>query len=106
NMALQRVSMKVAGIHQDGRHIPFDPPTIKVQNGVEVEKTASLMRIVARFERESTEFPSQKALQKYMKEHPDADPANHFVKKHEKENGKENDTGKKILKERAEEHGE
>ena len=105
NMALQRVSMKVAGIHQEeGRHIPYDAPEIKVQNGVSVEKTASLLRIVAQFQRDATEFPTQEALQKYMKDHPGADPKNHSVKKDEKGNAHEKPKG--TLEERAKAHGE
>jgi hypothetical protein len=35
----------------------------------------------------ATEFPSQEALDKYMKDHPGADPKNHTVKKEEKSEG-------------------
>ena len=105
NMALQRVSMKVAGIHHDGRNLlPFDAPDIQVQNGVEIEKTASLLRIVAQFQRDATDFPSQEALQKYMKDHPGADPKNHSVKTDEKGNTHEKPKG--TLEERAKAHGE
>lgn len=104
NMALQRVSMKVAGLHHDGGYDMFDAPEIQVQNGVQVEKTASLLRIVAQFQRDATEFPSQEALQKYMKDHPGADPKNHSVKTDEKGNAHEKPKG--TLEERAKAHGE
>lgn len=40
------------------------------------------------------EFDTQEALQKYMKEHPDADPKNHSVKKHEDKSDVKKDEGK------------
>jgi hypothetical protein len=105
NMALQRVSLRVSAESSRGYQM-FDPPSVQIQNGVEIEKTASLLRIVARFEREAKEFPSPEALREYLKEHPGADRANHSVKKPEKGNGKENGKSKETLKEMAEEHGE
>lgn len=85
NMALQRVSMKVASIHYDGRSLlPFDKPDVTHANGVEVEKQASLLRIVARYQR-AFEFPTPRALHDYLHEHPQADKALHSVQEHVKE---------------------
>jgi hypothetical protein len=39
--------------------------------------------ILAGLERVALEFASEKALKKYLKEHPNADPKNHYVKKDE-----------------------
>lgn len=47
----------------------------------------------------STEFDSQEALNKYLKEHPDADKSNHTVKK-------EKDISKEKIKKDEEVHGE
>jgi len=41
-------------------------------------------RVASRF---ATEFPTDEALKKYLKEHPDADRSNHSVKKSEKGDG-------------------
>ena len=44
------------------------------------------LRIVARYlSKTGTEFPTEEALAKYLKEHPDADKSKHTVKKPEKE---------------------
>lgn len=89
NMALQRVSMKVAATAHDGRSfVPFStPPDVTHANGMEVGKLASLLRIVARYQKLAYEFPSPEALNKYLHEHPQADKSLHTVKKpgeHEK----------------------
>lgn len=100
NMALQRVSMKVAATSHDGRSfVPFDtPPDVTHVNGEEVQKLASLMRIVARYQRRAYEFPSPEALHDYLHEHPQADKSKHTVKQHEEHHG----GPKKSLKERLE----
>jgi len=87
NMALQRVSMKVAAAFHDRSFQPFDnPPDVTHMNGEEIVKLASLFRIVARFQRQAFEFPSPEALRKYLHDHPQADKSKHTVeKKDEKE---------------------
>ena len=83
NMALQRVSMKVAAIHNDGRSLhPFDKPQVTHTNGMAVEKLASLFRIVARYQR-AKEFSNPEALHEYLHEHPQADKSLHTVKRPE-----------------------
>ncbi len=105
NMALQRVSMKVAAAFADRSFQPFDNPVeVTHSNGEEVAKLASLFRIVARFQRRADvvgyEFPSPEARREYLKEHPAADPAKHTVKRpEEKEKAKEPEPEEK-------EHGE
>jgi len=63
-------------------------------------------RVAYRFcERFSTEFDTEEALKKYLKDHPDADPSNHSVKKSEGEGKKkeeEDDTPVKGSKELGE----
>jgi hypothetical protein len=85
NMALQRVSMKVAAAFHDRSFQPFDnKPDITHVNGVEVSKLASLVRVVARYQhRQAKEFSSPEALHEYLHEHPGADKSLHTVKKHE-----------------------
>jgi hypothetical protein len=62
-------------------------------------------RIVARFmSKQGTEFDSPEALQKYLKEHPDADKSKHTVKKPEKEE-KAKDEDKPEKKEPEKEEG-
>lgn len=100
NMALQRVSMKVAATAHDGRSfIPFDnPPDVTHVNGEEVAKTASLFRIVARYQSQlAKEFSSPEALREYLHEHPQADKSLHTVKKpgeDKKPEGKPDDKAK------------
>jgi hypothetical protein len=82
NMALQRVSMKVAAAFHDRSFQPFDnPPDVTHMNGEEIAKLASLMRVVARFQRQAFEFPSPEALRKYLHDHPNADKSKHTVEK-------------------------
>jgi hypothetical protein len=84
NMALQRVSMKVAAIHYDGRNLlPFDKPDVTHTNGMSIEKAASLLRIVARYQKMAKEFSNPEALHEYLHEHPQADKSLHTVKRPE-----------------------
>lgn len=86
NMALQRVSMKVASSFSDRSFQPFDnAPDVTHMNGEEVAKLASLLRVVARFQRRTFEFPTPEALRKYLHEHPQADKSKHHVEKHDKD---------------------
>jgi hypothetical protein len=81
NMALQRVSMKVAAAFHERSYQPFDnPPDVTHVNGEEVKKLASLMRIVARYQRQAFEFPTPEALRKYLHDRPHADKSLHWVK--------------------------
>lgn len=82
NMALQRVSMKVAAAFHDRSFRPFeDPVDITHANGEPVAKLASLLRIVASYQRQAKEFSSPDALREYLHEHPQADKSLHSVKK-------------------------
>jgi hypothetical protein len=96
NMALQRVSMRVAAAMSERSFQPFESPDITHTNGEEVSKLASLFRIVARYQRRSFEFPSPEALHKYLYEHPGADKSLHKVKEHdEHEHGHGGEHGEK-----------
>lgn len=79
NMALQRVSMKVAAAGHQGAYQPYDPANVTHMNGMEVETLASALRVAARFQRQAFEFPSPKALNEYLHEHPQADKSKHHV---------------------------
>ncbi len=90
NMALQRVSLKVATAFADRSFQPFDNPMdVTHMNGQAVQKLASLLRVVARFQRQAFEFPSEKALEEYLHEHPQADKSKHTVKEHEEKGAPE-----------------
>lgn len=80
NMALQRVSMRVAAAMSERSFQPFEAPDVSHMDG---QKLASALRVVARFQRQGFEFPSPEALQKYLHEHPQADKSKHTVKEHE-----------------------
>jgi hypothetical protein len=59
---------------------------------------AVIVRNVVARARSAMEFPSEKARKNYLREHPDADPSNHTVKKNQGGAGKEETGGKPPIK--------